>query len=142
MNNRRDDKKNNQNKQGWGIVTIATILAALLFLGLYSMLQGASIKEITYDKFLKMVDEGKVEKVTIGSSKIYITSKTDEKEDDDPLSGILPSSTSMSPTLKAWASTRLPPAIRTLTSAISTARLPHPPAIPVLLPTAHPLRAN
>ena len=39
-----------------------------------------------------MVDEGKVEKVTIGSSKIYITSKTDEKEDDDPLSGILPSS--------------------------------------------------
>ena len=92
MNNRRDDKKNNQNKQGWGIVTIATILAALLFLGLYSMLQGASIKEITYDKFLKMVDEGKVEKVTIGSSKIYITSKTDEKEDDDPLSGILPSS--------------------------------------------------
>ena len=77
MNNRRDDKKNNQNKQGWGIVTIATILAALLFLGLYSMLQGASIKEITYDKFLKMVDEGKVEKVTIGSSKIYITSKTD-----------------------------------------------------------------
>ena len=56
------------------------------------MLQGASIKEITYDKFLKMVDEGKVEKVTIGSSKIYITSKTDEKEDDDPLSGILPSS--------------------------------------------------
>ena len=92
MNNRRDDKKNNQNKQGWGIVTIATILAALLFLGLYSMLQGASIKEITYDKFLKMVDEGKVEKVTIGSSKIYITSKTDEKEDDDPLSGILPGS--------------------------------------------------
>lgn len=38
---------------------------------------GERPQEISYDKFLKMVDEKKVEKVTIDSAKIYIT-LTDE----------------------------------------------------------------
>ena len=40
-------------------------------------MQGSDPQEISYDKFLKMVDEKKVEKVTIDSAKIYIT-LTDE----------------------------------------------------------------
>ena len=91
MNN-QDNNKKNQNRQSFHIILVTTLMAAFLVLGMYSMMQDTTPKEISYNKFLKMVDEGKVEKVTIGSSKIYITSKTDEKEDDDPLSGILPSS--------------------------------------------------
>ena len=42
---------------------------------------GERPQEISYDKFLKMVDEKKVEKVTIDSAKIYIT-LTDEARKD------------------------------------------------------------
>ena len=34
-------------------------------MGLFSLMQGSDPQEISYDKFLKMVDEKKVEKVTI-----------------------------------------------------------------------------
>ncbi|SHK22428.1 ATP-dependent zinc metalloprotease FtsH [Hespellia stercorisuis] len=78
------NNKNNQSprngKQGWMVILITTLLTAFLVYGLYSMMQSGSPEEITYNKFLKMIDEGKVEKVTISSSQIYITSKDDKNK--------------------------------------------------------------
>lgn len=76
MENNNNNPKNN--RQGWGIVLITTLLAVFIVMGLYSLMQDKNPQEISYNKFLKMVDEGKVEKVTIGSSRIYITMKDGE----------------------------------------------------------------
>ena len=80
MNN-QDNNKKNQNRQSFHIILVTTLMAAFLVLGMYSMMQDTTPKEISYNKFLKMVEKGSVEKVTIGTSKIYITSK-DAKESE------------------------------------------------------------
>ena len=78
MNN-QDNNKKNQNRQSFHIILVTTLMAAFLVLGMYSMMQDTTPKEISYNKFLKMVEKGSVEKVTIGTSKIYITSKDAKK---------------------------------------------------------------
>lgn len=78
MENKNNNNNPKNNRQGWGIVLITTLLAVFIVMGLYSLMQDKNPQEISYNKFLKMVDEGKVEKVTIGSSRIYITMKDGE----------------------------------------------------------------
>ena len=78
MNN-QDNNKKNQNRQSFHIILVTTLMAAFLVMGMYSMMQDTTPKEISYNKFLKMVEKGSVEKVTIGTSKIYITSKDAKK---------------------------------------------------------------
>lgn len=73
QNNRENKNNPKNNRQGWGIILITTLLTMFIVLGLYSMIQGGNLEEISYDKFLKMVDDGEVEKVTIDSTRIYIT---------------------------------------------------------------------
>ena len=73
QNNRNNKNNPKNNRQGWGVILVTTLLTAFLVMGLFSMMQGKDPEEISYDKFLKMVDEKKVEKVTIDSTKIYIT---------------------------------------------------------------------
>ena len=77
MENNNKNKGPNNNRQGWGIVLFTTLLVTFVVMGLYSMMQGGSSSEISYDKFLKLVDNGKVESVTFTSSKINIV-LTDE----------------------------------------------------------------
>ena len=77
QNNRSNKNNPKNNRQGWGVILVTTLLTAFLVMGLFSLMQGSDPQEISYDKFLKMVDEKKVEKVTIDSAKIYIT-LTDE----------------------------------------------------------------
>lgn len=77
QNNRNNKNNPKNNRQGWGVILVTTLLTAFLVMGLFSLMQGSDPQEISYDKFLKMVDEKKVEKVTIDSAKIYIT-LTDE----------------------------------------------------------------
>ena len=72
----------NNNRQGWGIILITTLLVAVVVMGLYSLMQGTGPEEISYDKFLKLVDSGKVEEVTLSSTRIYITLK-DKADTDD-----------------------------------------------------------
>ena len=72
----------NYNRQGWGIILITTLLVAVVVMGLYSLMQGTGPEEISYDKFLKLVDSGKVEEVTLSSTRIYITLK-DKADTDD-----------------------------------------------------------
>jgi cell division protease FtsH len=85
-NNNRNNNRNNpnddkNNKQGMLIVVITTLITALIVLGLYSMLQGGTSSEITYTEFVKMVDEGKVESVTIKSDRFEIKEKKESKTD-------------------------------------------------------------
>lgn len=78
--NNRNNKDPKNNRQGWGVILVTTLLTVFIVMGLYSMMQDKNPEEISYDKFLTMVDEGKVEKVTIESTKLYITLKDDAKE--------------------------------------------------------------
>lgn len=84
MNNQNNMQNKNgpkKNRQGWGVIILTTIMTFFLITTLYSMIEGKETKEITYDQFLTMVDEGKVEKVVIEPNKIYITSKLEKKTD-------------------------------------------------------------
>ncbi len=68
-------------------VILITMLTALLVFAMYQFQGVDSDQEITYNKFLKMIDEKKVEKVEIKSDRILITAK---KESGDKVNkGIL-----------------------------------------------------
>ena len=75
MDNQNNNNNPKNNRQGWGVVVITTLLAIFIVMGLYSLMQDKNPQEISYYKFLKMVDDGKVDKVKISSSRIYITLK-------------------------------------------------------------------
>lgn len=80
--NNKNNKDPKNNRQGWGIILVTTLLTVFIVMGLYSMMQDKNPEEISYNKFLTMVDDGKVEKVTIDSTKLYITLKDEAKKDD------------------------------------------------------------
>ena len=74
------NNKNNgpgNNRQGWGIILFTTLLVTFVVMGLYSLMQGSNPEEMSYDKFLKLVDNGKIESVTMSGSQINIV-LTDE----------------------------------------------------------------
>ena len=75
MDNQNNNNKPRNNRQGWSVIIITTLLAIFVVMGLYSLMQDKNPQEISYYKFLKMVDDGKVDKVKISSSRIYITLK-------------------------------------------------------------------
>ena len=76
MDNQNGNKDNNKNnKQGFSFVILITMLTALLVFAMYQFQEVDSDQEITYNKFLKMIDEKKVEKVEIKSDRILITAK-------------------------------------------------------------------
>ena len=76
--NKRNNKNNRNNKQGFSFIVIVTLITTILVLALYQFQGTGSDQEISYDKFLKMVDDGKVEKVVIQSDKIVITEKKEK----------------------------------------------------------------
>ena len=72
--NKKNNKNNpNNNRQGLGIVLITTLLVAFVLIGFFSTMGNTSQREISYDKFLKLVSEHKVKGVKLDSEKIYIT---------------------------------------------------------------------
>ena len=87
MDNQNNNNEPRNNRQGWSVIIITTLLAIFVVMGLYSLMQDKNPQEISYYKFLKMVDDGKVDKVKISSSRIYITLKdgvsVKEELDDD-----------------------------------------------------------
>lgn len=74
--------KNQNNRQGWGIILIVTVITGILVLAFSQFAQRTLSQEISYDKFLKMVDEGKVKTVMIESDRIIITPKKDKDKED------------------------------------------------------------
>ena len=78
MENNQNRNKNQKNdKRGWILVIAVSLLTAFLVLGLFDFAGSATTEEITYDKFIDMVEDGKVQKVVLGSEKIIITPKTE-----------------------------------------------------------------
>ena len=75
-NNQNNNKKTN--KQGWMVVLLTTIITGFLVFGLMDLVGNTTEKEISYNEFLQMVDEGKVEEVRIGSNQLVITPKQEE----------------------------------------------------------------
>ena len=76
MDNQNGNKDNNKNnKQGFSFVILITMLTALLVFAMYQFQGVDSDQEITYNNFLKIIDEKKVEKVEIKSDRILITAK-------------------------------------------------------------------
>lgn len=76
MENNNNNKNNpRNNRQGWGVILFTTLLALFIVMALYSLMQDKDPEEVSYDKFLEMVDEGQVETVKIDTSRIYITLK-------------------------------------------------------------------
>ena len=78
-NNNRDP---NHNRQGWGIILVTTLLVTFMVMGLYSMMRGSGPEEISYDKFLTLIDDKKVQEVSLNSDRIYIT-LTDEARQEE-----------------------------------------------------------
>ena len=79
-NNRKNDP--NHNRQGWGIILITTLLVTFMVMGLYSMMHASGPEQISYDKFLSLIDEGDVQEVSLNSDRIYIT-LTDEARQEE-----------------------------------------------------------
>ena len=76
MDNNQNQNKNRKNdKKGWLLVLITTLITGYLLFSLFSMAGKATTKEISYDEFLTMVDGGQVEEVIIGSDKLTIIPK-------------------------------------------------------------------
>lgn len=104
MDNQNNNNKPRNNRQGWSVIIITTLLAIFVVMGLYSLMQDKNPQEISYYKFLKMVDDGKVDKVKISSSRIYITLKegvsVKEELDDDTTQSSTDSATNENSTLQ------------------------------------------
>lgn len=72
-NNNQDPNRNN--RQGVSFVLVVTLITTILVLILFQFQGMDSAKEISYNKFINMVENGEVEKVDIGSNQINITAK-------------------------------------------------------------------
>ena len=73
MDNQNNKNKGpNNNRQGWGIILFTTLLITFIVMGLFSLMRGGTPEEISYDKFLKLVDNKKVESVTFTNSMFNI----------------------------------------------------------------------
>ena len=85
----QNKKNSNNNRQGWGVILITTLLVTFVVMGLYSLMQGSSPEEISYDEFLDLVEDKKVEEVQLASNRIYITltDRAREEEQEDSSSG-------------------------------------------------------
>ena len=88
----QNKKNSNNNRQGWGVILITTLLVTFVVMGLYSLMQGSSPEEISYDEFLDLVEDKKVEEVQLASNRIYITltdrAREEESRENDSSGGI------------------------------------------------------
>ena len=76
-----DNQNNKNNKQGFSFVILVAVITSILVLALYQFQGSGAEKEISYDKFLRLVKTGHVEEVEIENDKILI--KTKELKDKD-----------------------------------------------------------
>lgn len=89
-NNQKNNNQNNNRKSG-GFLTLLLFIVALILgiIWLVNFFKPDTSKEITYNEFLQLVEEGKVEKVKIGSSTLEITiNDSDENNSSLSLLGI------------------------------------------------------
>lgn len=87
MDNNKNNKDPNHNRQGWGIILVTTLLVTFMVMGLYSMMRGSGPEEISYDKFLSLIDDKKVQEVSLNSDRIYITLTDEARQEEFEESG-------------------------------------------------------
>ena len=86
MNNYQNDNDPRNSRDGGGpqgnrnhstlvIFLVVTLITLLVMSFFNNMMKDSTSKEITYDEFLTMLDNGEVKSVSIGSSKLTITPK-------------------------------------------------------------------
>ena len=80
MDNQNNNPNNRNNRQGLSFILIVTLITAMLVMMLYQFQGNGNEQEISYDEFLKMVDDGEVDKVLIQSNQIVITVKKEKGE--------------------------------------------------------------
>ncbi len=73
--NNNDDQKKKQNRRSIIICLMVALGMFLVFSFMNRQVKNATHKEITYDQFLKMLDDGQVNSVELTSSQINITPK-------------------------------------------------------------------
>ena len=79
-NNRPMSDKNPKRKQTIILLLVAAVVTILGTTFMSMIMQNATTKEITYDEFLKMIDDDEIESVEFDSSgKIVISPKGNEK---------------------------------------------------------------
>ena len=71
-------------KQSIIMFVIAALLSLLLVSTFVKIITGDSEKEISYNEFIQMLEEEKVESVVIGTDRVYIHQKVD-KEAQSPV---------------------------------------------------------
>ena len=74
------NNNNNKNPQGWSIVLVTVIITAVIVMTLFTMMQGTSPQEISYDKFVEMVENGEVARVAFEGNRIFITRVSENGE--------------------------------------------------------------
>ena len=74
----QNEPEKNKNQQSFLIMLICLLVALVVWSAATSALDGVTKKEITYSEFISMVDDDKVEKVTLQSGKLKITPKEAE----------------------------------------------------------------
>lgn len=72
-----------QKRQSFMLFLLAALITLLFMSFLMRSLSGSSEQEISYNEFLDMVEQGKVESVLITPDNIQITPKVDKKEDEN-----------------------------------------------------------
>ena len=65
-------------KQSIIMFVIAALLSLLLVSTFVKIITGDSEKEISYNEFIQMLEEEKVESVVIGTDRVYIHQKVDK----------------------------------------------------------------
>ena len=83
MDNQNNKNKNNpnnnkDNKQGFSFIILVTLITMILVMALFQFQGTGEGNEITYDEFIKMVDDGKVDEVQIQSDRIVIKEKKED----------------------------------------------------------------
>ena len=82
-NNNQNPNNKNNNNQSVLIFVLFTLIALAITSFIYNSAGQSTTKEITYSKFLKIVEEDKVKSVVFDSDKISITLKDDATLDGD-----------------------------------------------------------
>ncbi|MDO4279446.1 ATP-dependent zinc metalloprotease FtsH [Lachnoclostridium edouardi] len=82
-NSNQDNNGGKMPRNGGQTIMILVVAAIITFISAYfmkNMILGSSTEELTYDRFITMVESGQVESVVAGSSEITITPKGDAQD--------------------------------------------------------------
>lgn len=81
-NNHNQNKNSKGDKRRWLLVVLITVITGFMMLSMFDFAGNATSKEISYDEFIDMVEEGKVKEVELGSEKITIIPKESEEPEN------------------------------------------------------------